>query len=330
MKSWVSSGIKLTISISYILILASCAHYPVGTNYSGPAVLPDDIRMEYVTPRQPSVGIPENTVVETTSHYTVRRMEFPSDHNLLPVKGTIRIDYYDLPGDEKTPVIILLPLRHGVKFVTRSFAKYFAKQGYACIIVHQQKAYVRNEFFDRADSIMRQIVMDYIQVIDLVESMDELDNDNIGLFGISMGGITGALISGLDHRIKASVLALAGGDLPYILSYTTDNWIKKERKKYLAEHSMTEEELHSKLQETIECDPLTYARYIDRDNTMMILGKLDTAVPYSKGMELREKIGYPETLTLFSGHKSAFLYLWYAKRKSLRFFQDRLVIPQVK
>src|SRR5205814_7983443 len=50
------------------------------------------------------------------------------------------------------------------------------------------------------------------RALDYLETVPEVDPKRIGFYGVSMGGILGALAAGLDTRFRAPVLVTAGGD----------------------------------------------------------------------------------------------------------------------
>jgi dipeptidyl aminopeptidase/acylaminoacyl peptidase len=53
-------------------------------------------------------------------------------------------------------------------------------------------------------------VKDFQRVLELIDSRPDLDHDRIGYHGISLGAFTGVIITGLDTRLKASVLVGGG------------------------------------------------------------------------------------------------------------------------
>ena len=80
-------------------------------------------------------------------------------------------------------------------------------------------------------NIIIQTVFDLQRAVDFIETKNELDANNIGYFGISLGGITGAIFCGIDKRIKVPVLTLAGGQLNLLygkkaLSSKTNDFMK--------------------------------------------------------------------------------------------------------
>ena len=308
-----------------ILFFLSCAHYPMDENYKGPLPLPRAVKEKYRYDANGKKTVAGLKKEEKT--FFIQKIKLFSSSRLVTGAGEINIDYYGVPGNVKRPVIMVLPILGGSDRIVKSFAEFFVKNGYAAVIVHRNNAYKKISLLDQIDAVMRQIVIDHMQVLDWIKTRKELDANNTGVFGISMGGIKAALITAIDPRIKAGVFALAGGDLPYILSYSTEKGVIRRRLRYMHAHHLSLEQFYDKLEQTITCDPLNYARYIDAEKTLMILGVLDTAVPYEKGKELKEKIGNPESIHLFSGHYSAILYITYVKHQALKFFRKKLNKP---
>ncbi len=138
-----------------------------------------------------------------------------------------------------------------------------------------------------------------------------------------MGGIKAALLSAVDKRIKAGVLVIAAGDIPWVLMNTRENGLVRKRKAHLEKFRMTQEQLLTQLKSDIIFDPKVYAPYINSENTLMVLARFDRIAPISKGLELREKIGRPETIFLPTGHFTAVLFKKYVMGKSLAFFKKK-------
>ncbi len=304
------------------LSLSGCLYVPADPNYVGPKPLPAETLASYAYPRYQ--GSYTEKILEQKRHYTLKRISFPSSHNILPLEHAITIDYYAIDSAEKAPVIMVLPILGGGNDIAATFARYFAEHGLAAAVVHRQKDYKKPGYLKNIDTTLRQIVFDHMQAIDWIETKPELDATRIGVFGVSMGGIKGALISALDQRVTVGVFALVAGDIAYILSHTNEKRIKKERTRLMAERQLTPEEFQRELTAKIKTDPLNYAEYIDARKTLMILARFDRAVPYRKGWELREKIGNPATITLLSGHYSAILYIHYVKYQARKFLQRHL------
>ncbi len=321
-KANLTNYLSLLTFIALSLFLAGCTHFSADPDYSGPLAIPEKTQASYAYHKYQ--GSYTNKLLEKNSHYTLQQITFPSNHNILQLQHDITIDYYAIDSAEKVPVILVLPIHGGSNKIASSFARYFTEYGFATAVVHRQKKYKEMEYMKQINNIMRQIVFDHKQAIDWIESRSELDASRIGVFGVSMGGIKAALISALDKRVTTGVIALAAGDIPYILAHTDKKTIKKDREILLAERKLSVEEFQQELSEKIECDPINYAQYIDADKTLMILARFDSVVPFHKGEELKEKIGNPEAIYLFSGHYSSIIYLPYVKYQSRKFLQRHL------
>ena len=177
---------------------------------------------------------------------------------------------------------------------------------------------------DALDRMLKESVRDNMRAIDWIETRPELDAENIGIFGISMGAIKGALLAPLEPRVRAAILGLVGGDLPYILTYTTESGLAKRREAILRDEHLTLPELHEKLRQCISCDPNAFAAFVDPEKVLLVLGAFDSVVPSKKGLELRKKMGKPETIVVPTGHYTSILFLPYIQHQSYKFFQRKL------
>jgi len=137
-----------------------------------------------------------------------------------------------------------------------------------------------------------------------------------------MGGIKGTLLVELEDRVQAAVLGLTGGDLPYILTHTTERGIARRRKAWLGEHKVSLAVLKERLQQ-ISCDPAAFAPYVQPAKVLLVLAAGDTVVPIKTGLELRRKMGKPETVLLMAGHYSALVYVPYIRHQALKFYRRR-------
>jgi hypothetical protein len=283
--------------------------------------LPRQIAQEYAYPRLPECPV---RIVESSPRwdYTISRVQLQSVKRTGGTNRWIEIDYYRPNGTNRMPVIMVLPMLGGGYELERHFAGYFAGKGYAAAIVRRDRRQKQMKV-EELDLLMRQMVIDHRQVIDWFETQPELDSGRVGIFGVSMGGIKGAILVALEPRIRAAALGLAGGDLPFIISRTTESGLVKRRNQEMKDRQITAEESERQLREIITCDPLTYAPYVDPRKVMLVLANNDTVVPIEKGIELKEKMRHPETIFIPGGHYTAILAIPYIKGRSMQFFEKR-------
>jgi len=310
-----------------VLMGTGCCHLPCAHSAAHQKNAPASLRVAYdqvkvtdfvceAKPQSPKPGC------------TVQRLELTSAAPSAPgqTNHPLVLDYFLPCGPGKHPVLVILPMLGGSYPIEKYFAAYFGKRGFASIIVHREK--IRREAECEAiDALLRQSVLDNRLAIDWIETRPELDAQRIGVFGISMGGIKGALLTPLEPRVRAATLGLAGGDLPYVLTYSTEHGIAKKREELLRQEHMTLSELHEKLKECVHCDPNTVAGLVDPKKVLLILGACDTVVPINKGLELRRKMGKPETIVVPSGHYSAILFVPYIEHQCYKFFKKKLDLP---
>jgi hypothetical protein len=300
-----------------VSLVGGCAHLALPADYAGPEPRPGTLRSEFAyEPRAEPVSITET---ESSDAYVVRRVEF------APVDGRpLALDYYDLRSEAPAPVIIVMPVMGGRYRAARHFADHFASHGLAAVIVRRHEDDKKADELDELNAMFHDVAVDHLQAIDWIERQPELDAARLGLFGISAGAVKGALVYGVDERIDTAVLALAGGDLPYLFSYSNEGVISRGRREALREHGLTQDELYEEIRGEFVHDPLRYAPYVDARRTLLILARFDAAVPHHCGRALREAMGEPETIVLPTGHYGAILYVPFLQDRALAFLRRNL------
>lgn len=259
--------------------------------------------------------------LESNSRFTVQRITMPAAASRT--NRVLELDFYRPSGTNRTAVIVVLPIIGGGYPLEKLFCAYFARQGMAAVLVRRDSLKRTLDDLGEINDTLQQAAIDARQAIDWVETRPELDASRVGVFGISMGGIRAAFLAPLDSRIRATVVGLAGGDLPYVIAHSKERGIVRRRTPYLQKHGITQNEFERELKAALACDPLTVAPSIDPHKVLLVLATFDTCVPSKKGFELRRAMGKPETLMVPTGHYTALLYLPYIKPACLRFFQEK-------
>jgi hypothetical protein len=263
------------------------------------------------------------TVLERKASHVIRRVQLPLPDEGARTNRSVQLDYYDVVGDAKVPVVMVLPMSGGGYTIERNFAAYFASRGYASVIVHREKVPKSDQLLENLNPMMKRMVIDHMRVIDWLETVPDVDAGKIGIFGISLGGIKGAILAPLEKRIQAAIIGLAGGDVPHILVHSTEPGLVKRREEYLAANNLTLKQAEKKLRGMITRDPLVYAPYVDPNKVLLVIARYDTVVPTAKGLLLKEKMGNPETIMLPSGHYTAALSIPYIKSQAFDFLEKR-------
>jgi dienelactone hydrolase len=300
--------------------LAGCViHVPMARDYGGPDKLPPAIYAEVPSAPPTPVAVQANRELRDGIHFDLRRVALPSN---VEAGASIDFDYYNVEGEgdgeRRTPVVVLLPIFNGQLGITRYFARYFANQGFAAIVVVRERDPL-SEMFDPEVAI-RANLTEYRRVLDWVEQQPELDPARIGLFGISLGAMDAVMLTALDDRIDALVVAMAGGDLASLMMSTNYRRIVRRVDGMLADSGMSRERFAQNLAEQITMDPLTLAPYVDAGRVLMIMTRTDAIVPFEAQQALRASMGAPETLYLPTGHRPSVLFFPRVRSSAFEFF----------
>jgi cephalosporin-C deacetylase-like acetyl esterase len=159
--------------------------------------------------------------VTDTTNYSLSFLTYHSVHDYR-VTGLLSLPS---KGEEPFPTIILM---HGLgdsKTVDYVEAgnQYLLEAGYAVLrldISNHGDRFKYDYDFDVIGGyrywtrdMITQTVFDLRRAVDFIQTRKELDQDRIGYFGVSLGGIIGTIFCGVDERIKVPVIVLAGGNL---------------------------------------------------------------------------------------------------------------------
>lgn len=304
-------------------LFCSCVHHKCDPAYAGPKERSREILNYY--------SYPERTIeakVETINEkrrYVVKRVEFPSALNVFGTEN-IKVDYYVQKKEGTYPTVLVLPISGGIDFTVTSFAKHFASHGFNCAVVHNRKADLEHtQSADEVEEYFRQNILDNRQVLDYLVEREEVDKDRLGCLGLSLGGIRASMLSGVDERLKCTVIGLAGGSIADITVHSEEKEIK-EHMKELAMMGGTPELVHAELSDKVVTDPIKLAPHIDARNVLMFIAMFDRVVPRTCCDQLWKSCGKPEVVYLPAGHYGSFLFLPYAVCKSLDFFEEKFGI----
>ena len=315
---------------AYCLLLAvpsGCAHIPRRTAVAEPQPLPAELAAYYAYPHTSTdVTIEPLREAAQFREFLVR---FPlSVEGFEPTEPVVEFEWFESREPGRHPAILFNPILGGDYPLERGICRHFAARGFHVAMVHRKTLKISPEHpVDRLELLLRQGVIRIRQVVDWMERHPRVDPQRLGSFGISMGGIAGVIAAAVEPRLKAHVVALAGGGLPDILVTSKDSLLTKPRTNYLRRNQMDLKTLEAGLRQTIKTDPIALAPYVDSRRLVLFIAVLDRTIGTGNALRLRRALGRPPTTYLLAGHYTAYLYLPYLKRASLRFFQQRLGKP---
>lgn len=325
-KSIVRANGSLPVLLLAALVFGSgCVHHPLQKPIRVAAPLPQNFEAAPRGNEAPTIAGQKE--LRKRGSYSVSEITLDVGQD-----RTLRAQYF-LPEPrkhrpEKMPGIVILPIMGGGTYpLEEIFATSFARAGYVCIIPHRPNIKDEIRDLEDIDPLLRQSVHDVSRGIDWLQAQPNIDPGRIGLFGISLGAIRGTLVMAMDPRIRAGVLGLGGGDLPYILTHSGEKRLVAARDKILSRNGLDLKEGEARLRDAITYDPLALAPSVDPARVMMVIAAFDKVVPPKTSWELRRKLGNPETIELWSGHYTSVIHIPYLRQASCRFFRKKFAEP---
>jgi hypothetical protein len=288
-----------------------------------PQPVPPSLSAEFDYPRSAGLEAKE-TGSKHQSRYDITRVEMAALPDSFDTNRLVTLDYYAPRGGGRKPVVVVLPISGGGYDLEKYVSGYFTRHGWAAVIVHRRRLPREPLNGEELNTVLRQSIIDARRAMDWIETRPELDAARIGVFGVSMGGIRAAILTPVDPRVKAAVLGLAGGDIPYVLRHSAEPGIARRRERILKEFHLTPGDLEERFRAGFVCDPIALAPCVPRDRVLLVLACCDRVVPIRKGRELRQKMGRPETIFLPTGHYSALLCLPYLRHQSYKFLRRNI------
>jgi dienelactone hydrolase len=161
---------------------------------------------------------------------------------------------------------------------------------------------------------MTQAVLDIRRGVSWLAARPEIDAGQIGIFGISLGGITAALATANEPRITSACFLLAGGDVAEAL--WTSREARQVRDKWLAD-GKTREEFVEALRSV---DPVTYAAAARGKRILMLNAADDELIPRACTESLWKGLGEPEIHWYSGNHYSVIRHIFSVLLRVPRFF----------
>jgi len=254
------------------------------------------------------------------------RVTFPSPVITAHANNnTVHTEYFRPLDPGKHPGVVVLHILGGDFDLSRLFCRHLASNGVAALFVimpyygprRQPDAPARMISEDPRETVkgLRQAVLDIRRARAWLASQDEVDAERLGIFGISLGGITTALVATAEPRFGNVCMMLAGGDLAQV-SWTSPE-LKKLRDRWVAQGGTKEEYIELLAQ----VDPVTHAGLVRERRILMLNASHDEVIPKSCTESLWKAFGQPEIVWYDAGHYSAMRYVFDGLHRVTRFFQ---------
>lgn len=256
-------------------------------------------------------------LLEDNQESRVYRLEYPSPfRSPFPQNNVVPAEYYEprLAAGAKGPAVIALDILDGRAIIARTFARSLAAHGIGALYVpmayygaRRPADETRMQFFStdpgRSVDALRQTVMDIRRGKAILASRDEVDPHQVGITGVSLGGIMTVLAAGVDGQFARVMPVLSGGDIASLIFHTRET---RGLARKLQEANIDRDGL-AKILAPVE--PLQFASRIDPKRCLMVNGKNDQVIPRDSTELLVKAIGGPTIFWMPTDHYGAILYL---------------------
>lgn len=274
--------------------------------------------------------------VHTTSQaIELSLVEFPSPVvTPHPNNNTVHCEYFRPLVEGKCPGVVVLHILGGDFDLARLFCRSLAHHGVAALFIkmpyygprRQPNSPARMVAVDPHQTVagMRQAILDIRRGAAWLAAQDEVDPRRLGIFGISLGGITGALAATAEPRFHNVCLMLAGGDIAQVA------WESPELERVRAYWQAQGEDKQSLFELLRQVDPVTYADNVRGRRILMLNATHDEVIPRSCTESLWNAFGQPEIVWLKAGHYSAMRFIFDGLARVTQFFQQAAPSPLVR
>ncbi|MFQ5731573.1 MAG: alpha/beta hydrolase family protein [Planctomycetaceae bacterium] len=267
--------------------------------------------------------------IRSSGPVSVFRVRFPSPVT-TPLKdnNTVHAEYFQPQGKGPFPAVVVLHILGGAFPLSEMVANGLARRRIAALFVKlpyygERRGTSPRRFLhfepDVTQRNFTQAVLDIRRAAAWLANRPEVDEKQLGITGISLGGIMTALAAPAEPRFRKVAIYLGGGDLGVMVWNHQNRAATAFRKSWLARG----ETRASFLKKVRPVDPATYGHLLKDRRVLMVAAKDDTIVPPESTRALWESIGKkPRLVWLEAGHISAALYLYGEMERLAAFFQS--------
>jgi hypothetical protein len=224
----------------------------------------------------------------------------------------------------KAPAIVITPILGGGRSLAVYHCRAFAEAGMHAVLVDRGTRVLKRTWpIPDVERQMRRAVAGRRAVVDWLTTREDVDPRRLGAFGISMGGILTSVLLAAEPRLGSGVVALAGGDVPAIISKSEESRLVEWRAQKASDLGVDELSVETKLRACLPSDPAQMAPFVDARRVLFVSTRWDDVVPLENQELLWRALGCPQRYDLPAGHYSGIVYLPWVMDTAVEWFQGR-------
>jgi dienelactone hydrolase len=249
-----------------------------------------------------------------TSGVEIFRVTFPSPvASADPENNTVHAEYYRPRKPGPFPCVVVLDITGGDQSLSRLIAGHLAQNGVGGLFVQMAYygprrpagSYKRLLSYDLGQTFaaIRQTVLDLRRAAAWMAAQPEIDKNNLGIMGTSLGSFIAALTAEMEPRYGKVAVLLGGGGFvdgyyhhpqaaPFVKAFEALGGTQEMAASFIA-----------------PIDPITCAANLKDRKVLIVAAKNDEIVPPGMAENLWRASGQQRIIWLNAGHYSAILYL---------------------
>lgn len=282
---------------------------PLDPGYAGPAPLPPEVAARF---SYPEAGTPPVVVAEF-GHESGRgwrsrwvQVEVTTPGDAQPHKVQLIHHAPTDDGPARRPAIVITPILGGRNDVAIIAARGAARRGLHGVVVLRAESLLDGAADEaRLERVLRTAIVDRRRAIDWLEAQPDVDASRIGALGVSLGGVVTTVLAAVEPRVRASVIALGGGDLADVIVRSGERRMQRYVEERVAAAGGDAEALRRRIAAAVVSDPLTLAPHVDARRALVWTARWDQVVPGDAQERLHVALGRPARYALPTGHYSA-------------------------
>jgi len=300
-------------------VSASCTTIRAPSNPREPLPLTEELKERF------SIQLIEGVELKPPKSYA----SYEKHRGKITIEGEqLKFEYY-LPKDDiaEHPFVLVIPILGGGEGITDLICRWYARRGTAAGTLDRNWSVFRDhETVPQLEENFVQCVREQRAFLNWVADRPGIDGERLEVFGVSLGGMFGALLGAVEPRIDCEILCICGGDLETLVFKTEEERASKWVTERLEKDGITAAELRRQIAELVSSDPVELAKYIDTDKVMFVTARFDGVVPRHNSDVLWKAMGKPERKMVPTGHYTAILALPYILSEASQFAEQRFAI----
>ncbi len=313
----------LLATLLLLLPLGGCAIHitPVGDRTRAPRPLSPEVakRFEYERIGQAVLKPLEETDEAVISSATLL-VKIPGDVG----PTTVQFQWWQSRHPGRRPLVVVTPILGGGEALARACVEAFVEAGMHVAMVERGPRILAPHWgIEEVERYLRRGIASRRAVLDWAETRSDVDTDRMAAFGISMGGIVTSVLLAAEPRFACGVVALAGGDLPCLLRYSTEGRLVRWREARSELLGISEAEVEARLRHALPSDPCALAPAVDPRRVMFVTTRWDTIVPLANQELLWRAMGRPLRYDLPAGHYSGIVYLPFVLGRAVEWLEGQ-------